>query len=234
MTFDDMRTELLDRFEATTYDRPIEDVYTGLHRRRRRFRSLIATAAAIVVVGTALVIWQPLGQQSSAIAGWTPEPHPGDPAIVAQAVTECRQLSSLPGHEANLPDLGWTDQRGNGLILAYPTPTEIWLCQLVIDDGIKGGGGGSPIEFGPLTGALRVDGMVGYDMHQGGTGVTTVVGQASPEVTRIEVTAPGWVAQASQYDSYWLAWWPAATDASQITVTAYDDTGTLLGTWTGE
>jgi hypothetical protein len=129
-------------------------------------------------------------------------------------------------------ELGWTDQRGNGIILVYRTPGAVGLCLAVVGDGIEGGGAGSPVELEPLTGTLRVDGIVGHD--QADAGVTAVVGQAAPEVARVVVTAPGWTAEASQHDGYWLAWWPAATDASDITVAAYNHSGTLLDTWTAD
>lgn len=229
MTFDDTITRFKEQFERATYDRPIEHVYAAVHRRQRRRRlslRAVATTAAVVLL---IVVWAPFATKQAAIAGWTPQSQATDPATLNAADPVCRSLLSpnLTGIEAP----GWSDLRGNGLLIAYPTDTAVGVC-MQIDHGhgfVAEGAAGVIVDLEPLTGVLRVDSVAGFD--HGGAGVTAVVGQASPDVTRIVVTAPGWTADASQHNGYWLAWWPAATDATNISVAAFDTNGDLLGTW---
>jgi hypothetical protein len=226
MTFDDTITQVKERFDSLGYDRSVESVHVE-HRRRRRQRQLSSLAAAAAVVGVPVVL-APFAKQS-AIAGWTSEPHAADPATVAASNAACRPMLS-----AFLPDVGtpgWSDLRGNALVVAYPTDSAVGVC-MQVDKGrgfAAAGAAAVPIDLEPLTGVLSVASVAG--LESGGSGVTVVVGRASSEVTRIVVTAPDWTADASRYESYWLAWWPAAPNASDVSVAAYNSAGDLVGTW---
>jgi hypothetical protein len=185
--------------------------------------------AALAVAGATVIgLLIVASSGGSAIAGWTPEPQPADAATVAFADEKCRYMVSnvYPG----LGPVEWTDARGNGLVLVYAlTPETLLICQYVTDsDGgrILGGGAGNVDLSRPLTGAVQIDGI-----QWGDDGITVVIGRAAPEVDHVLVTAPGWIATASQHDGYWLAWWPAAIEhASDVSVAAFDRQGQQIGT----
>lgn len=226
---DEAVVALRERFGEATYDRPVEHVYEASRRRRQRRRGGLLALAGIVAV-TAFVLWSPFGSEPTALAGWTPEPHEASPAVVNAADPLCRSV--LADEVPEIGELGWTDLRGQGLLIAYPTPTAVAVC-MQVDHGNGFGAGGTfgvTVDLEPLTGALRVDSVATIESDN--TGVTVVIGQSSTDVARVEVTAPGWSAIASQHGGFWLAWWPVPTDAAEVSVTAYDGTGSVLGSWT--
>jgi hypothetical protein len=237
MTFDDTISKLKEQFEQVSYDRPVEDVYIAT-RTRRRVRQLSLTTAATLAVAMLVVVWAPFGGEGSAIAGWTPQPEIADAATLADAGPSC--LSMLNSHPArpgtdtpeHFDTLGWSDMRGKGLLLVYPSETALGVCTF-IDRGYGFGGDGSAdivYDIDPYTEAVGVHGISVYDDTEG-AGVTYVLGRLAPEVDRITVTAPGWTADASHYDGNWLAWWPSVTDPTDIRVAAYDSSGAVIGSW---
>lgn len=228
MTFDDTATQLKARFDSLSYDRPVESVQADDRRRRRQHRFGFA-AATTTMAAAALVVWAPFASTQSAIAGWTPEPHAADPGTVAAADAMCRPMLSTFLPDVSTP--GWSDLRGNGLVVAYPTESVVGVC-MQVDTGrgfTAEGAAAVPVDLEPLDGVLGVGSVAGLD--SGGAGVTVVVGQAAPEVAHIVVTAPGWTSDASVYESYWLAWWPTAPGDRNLTVAAYNDAGDLVATW---
>lgn len=237
MTFDDTISSLKEQFEQVTYDRPVEEIYVAARTRRRR-RQLSLTAATALAVVMLVVVWAPFGAEQSAIAGWTPQPEAADAATLADAGPSCLlMLNSQPARPGmDAPDhfdtLGWSDMRGNGLLLIYPSDTALGVCTFIDRGNGFGGDGGAGViaEVEPTTGGnLSVHGIGVYNAE--GTGVTYVLGRLTPDVDRISVTAPGWTADASHYDGNWLAWWPAVTDAAEIRVAAYGEDGALLESW---
>ncbi len=228
---DETVTALKERFAEATYDRPVEHAYeTSQGRRQRRRGGLLVLAGSVAVA--AFVLWSPFGSEPAALAGWTPEPHEASPAVVDAADPLCRSFfaDEIPG----IGEPGWTDLRGQGLLIAYPTSTAIGVC-MQVDHGNGFGAGGTfgvAVDLEPLAGALRVDSVAMIESDK--TGVTAVIGQSSADVARVEVTAPEWSATASLHEGFWLAWWPAPTDVAEVSVTAYDAAGSVLGSWVPE
>jgi hypothetical protein len=236
MAFDETADELKARLRAATYQRPIESIIReGRHRRRRRQGWAVA-AAGVTVAVVALVVWSPVESGRMAIAGWTPTPQSADPATIAAASAVCGEMARMNDAAGGpaWPDSGgapWVDSRGNGLLLASPGDSAVGLCLLVV---VKPGGpfshaGGAVVQLELLDGTVHVAGIVGIAAD--GTGVTAVVGQATPEAARVVVTAGRWIVDASIHSGYWLAWWPDATEAEDVSVVALNGKGVAIGTW---
>jgi hypothetical protein len=228
---DDPLLDLQQRFETVTCDRPLSDVYDRVRSRKRRRHQRVGIGATVVVAVALVTVFVVFPAGDTGIAGWTPDPHPADPATVALADPVCRE--ALSRMYPNLGPAEWTDMRGNGLVMVYANqPGTLLVCQFVVDEqgGFPLGGGAGPIYMTPLIGTVQVDGISWSDGEFGGT--TVVVGQASPGVARVMVSAPGWMATASRHDGYWLAWWPAPiSDESDILVAAFDMGGEQIGSW---
>lgn len=238
MSYEDTMAAVKEGFESATFDRPIEDIVGTANTRRRR-RTTVVGGAAALAIALFVVAVAPFGTPNSAFAGWTPEPYAAGPAVLADAGPSCTTMLNAQaalhpevGRSDVFDTLGWSDLRGNGLVLVYPSGKLLGICTFVdIGNGFGGDGDAfilteSDLEA-DLGGPLQVNGVGSLVVE--GSGATLVIGQVDPSITGITVSAPGWNVEASTYKGSWLAWWPANSD--DILVKGFNNDGELLDEW---
>lgn len=197
--------------------------------RPRRARTAALKVGGLVAAGAAIAalafIVPGLGQDSSALASWTPTAESVSDADLAVATAACEHhLSGYPsevfgGSESFGTDARWvlSERRGDlvALVLWQPNPDLAFDCLVVLPEGSdqasvlgSGLGGGSGPALDALPGTV-FEGTI-FQTDVDGQPVSIVGGAVGEDVVALTIHAGDQSIDATIEDGRFVAWWPGA------------------------